>query len=84
MNIHPAAAPGSPRAKAPTPGSGDLCFRWEGGLASAIAHLEAAGVGIELGPVARRASDRRLAQSVYFRDPDDNLLEFLAPDDEGA
>ncbi len=81
MNVHAAAAPADLRARRPTPGSGDLCFRWAGGVDSAVAHLRAEGVEIELGPVPRRASDRRMGQSVYFRDPDDNLLEFLAPDD---
>ena len=31
MNGHARDAPGGPRAKAPTPGAGDLCFRWVGG-----------------------------------------------------
>ena len=39
-----------------------------------IAHLEALGVAIEEGPVERTGATGRL-RSVYFRDPDGNLLE---------
>ena len=41
MSIHPAAAPAKPHALAPTPGSADLCFRWRGPIADAVAALEA-------------------------------------------
>ena len=40
MSIHPAAAPAKPHALAPTPGSADLCFRWRGPIADAVAALE--------------------------------------------
>ena len=30
MSVHPASAPVAPHADAPTPGSADLCFRYEG------------------------------------------------------
>ena len=33
---------------------------------------------IEEGPVRRPASDGQVGQSVYFRDPDGNLLELLS------
>ena len=38
------------------PGNSDLCFRWDGPIADAKGHLEAEGVAIELGPVARRGA----------------------------
>ncbi len=59
-------------------GSTDLCFRWDAPLADAIAHLEAAGVAIIEGPVDRPAADGTWGKSVYFRDPDGNLLELLS------
>jgi catechol 2,3-dioxygenase-like lactoylglutathione lyase family enzyme len=77
MSLHPAAAPAAPHALAPTPGSADLCFRWQGPIATAVAALEAAGVAVEEGPVPRPASNGERGQSVYFRDPDQNLLELL-------
>jgi catechol 2,3-dioxygenase-like lactoylglutathione lyase family enzyme len=77
MSLHPATAPASPHALRPTPGSADLCFRWEGSVAEAIARLEANGVPVEEGPVPRPASNGERGQSVYFRDPDGNLLELL-------
>jgi catechol 2,3-dioxygenase-like lactoylglutathione lyase family enzyme len=77
MSLHPAAAPAKPHAVAPTPGSADLCFRWEGTIAEAVAQLEANGVAVEEGPVPRPASNGERGESVYFRDPDGNLLELL-------
>jgi catechol 2,3-dioxygenase-like lactoylglutathione lyase family enzyme len=43
----------------------------------AVAHLAERGVAIELGPV-RRYGARGVGTSVYFRDPDDSLLEFIS------
>jgi catechol 2,3-dioxygenase-like lactoylglutathione lyase family enzyme len=77
LSVHPAAAPAAPHALAPTPGSADLCFRWEGTIADAIQRLESNGVAVEEGPVPRPASNGERGQSVYFRDPDGNLLELL-------
>jgi catechol 2,3-dioxygenase-like lactoylglutathione lyase family enzyme len=77
LSLHAAAAPGSPRALAPTPGSADLCFRWEGTIAEAVAQLESRGVHVEEGPAPRPASNGERGESVYFRDPDGNLLELL-------
>ncbi len=78
MNVHPAKAPAAPHARQPAPGSADLCFRWEGPLANAVAMLEKNGVAVIDGPVPRPAADGVWGQSVYFRDPDGNLLEFLS------
>jgi catechol 2,3-dioxygenase-like lactoylglutathione lyase family enzyme len=77
MSLHPVSAPAKPHAIAPTPGSADLCFRWEGSVADAIDALGAAGVAVEVGPVPRPASNGERGESVYFRDPDGNLLELL-------
>jgi catechol 2,3-dioxygenase-like lactoylglutathione lyase family enzyme len=78
INVHPARAPVSPHAGRPTPGSVDLCFRWDAPLADAVALLHRHGVAVEEGPVPRPAADGTWGSSVYFRDPDGNLLELLS------
>jgi len=65
-------------ARNPLPGSEDLCFRWGGTIDQAKQQLESNGVEIIEGPAPRVSSDGRPASSVYFRDPDGNLLELLA------
>ncbi|MBY5865417.1 VOC family protein [Rhizobium leguminosarum] len=74
INLHQAGHEFDPKARHPTPGSGDLCFIAGTPLADVIADLQAAGVAIEEGPVERTGATGRL-RSVYFRDPDGNLLE---------
>lgn len=81
LSLHRAQSPASPHARVPTPGSVDLCFRWDGTIADAQAHLTTHGVEIIEGPVGRVSSDGRPSTSVYFRDLDGNLLEFLSVDD---
>jgi len=78
LNLHgPGLAP-EPVARLPVqPGNSDLCFAWDGPIEDAVAHLAARGVAIELGPVPR-AGAGGTGQSVYFRDPDGSLLEFIA------
>jgi fructose-1,6-bisphosphatase/inositol monophosphatase family enzyme/catechol 2,3-dioxygenase-like lactoylglutathione lyase family enzyme len=78
MNVHPAAAPAAPHATTPTPGSVDLCFRWDAPLEAAVALLQQRGIAIIEGPVPRPAADGAWGRSVYFRDPDGNLLELLS------
>ncbi len=58
-------------------GTVDVCFRWDGTIEAAVEYLTERGVKIIEGPVARPAADGVWGQSVYFRDPDGNLLEFL-------
>jgi catechol 2,3-dioxygenase-like lactoylglutathione lyase family enzyme len=59
------------------PGNSDLCFLWTGGIDAAVAHLGEHGVEIETGPVARQGAGGQ-GTSVYFRDPDGSLLEFIS------
>ena len=74
INLHPADNIAGLVADKPTPGSGDLCFVTELPLAQVIAHLERCAVPIVAGP-GPRAGAIGTIQSVYIRDPDQNLVE---------
>jgi len=74
INVHEVRRTFEPKAKVPTPGSGDYCLITERPLDEIRARLDANGVVLELGPVERIGA-RGLMMSVYFRDPDDNLVE---------
>lgn len=78
INPHRAGHELEPRALAPTPGSADLCFIAAAPLAEVVATLTAAGVEIEEGPVARTGAIGPI-RSVYFHDPDGNLIEVSNP-----
>ena len=65
------------RGPAARPSCGDICFVWEGSAESLHARLRDSGVEIIEGPVDREGGRRAAASSVYVRDPDGNLLEFL-------
>jgi catechol 2,3-dioxygenase-like lactoylglutathione lyase family enzyme len=56
------------------PGAGDLCFVTAAPPDAVIAHLHHCGVPILNGPV-ERAGALGPMQSVYCRDPDNNLIE---------
>jgi catechol 2,3-dioxygenase-like lactoylglutathione lyase family enzyme len=77
LSVHPASAPASPHARVPMPGSADLCFRYDGPVEEILHRLADAGAEVVEGPVPRPASNGVLGTSVYVRDPDGNLLEFL-------
>ena len=65
------------RAAAAVPPCGDVCFVWDGSVDALHALLSENGVEIEEGPVERIGGRRVRASSVYVRDPDGNLLEFM-------
>src|SRR6185312_9404857 len=59
------------------PGNSDLCFEWRGPITEAIAHLKAHGIAVERGPLERFGA-KGPGTSVYFRDPDGSLMEFMS------
>jgi catechol 2,3-dioxygenase-like lactoylglutathione lyase family enzyme len=78
LNVHgPGLDIGTLVARPPVvPGGSDLCFVWPGTLEEVLAHLRRNQVEIEEGPVVR-SGGRGQGVSVYFRDPDDSLLELI-------
>lgn len=74
INLHQAGAEFEPKAAQPTPGSTDVCFITQTPLSDVIAHLHVCQVEIEQGPVERTGATGPI-MSVYFRDPDGNLIE---------
>lgn len=74
FNLHEAGREFEPKADRPTPGSADLCLITQEPLDAVIAHLAACDVPILEGPV-RRTGALGPITSVYFRDPDANLIE---------
>ena len=78
LNLHGPGVSPVPVAKLPVqPGNSDLCFEWPGPIDEAREHLERNGVEVEMGPVERFGA-RSTGTSVYFRDPDGSLLEFIS------
>ncbi|MGD9537741.1 MAG: VOC family protein [Alphaproteobacteria bacterium] len=78
LNVHGPGVDAGPVARIPVPpGGSDLCFEWPGPIEGAIAHLERHGIAVELGP-GKRSGARGTGISVYFRDPDGSLMEFIS------
>ena len=78
INLHQAGQEFEPKAHRPTPGSADLCLLIDTPLETAIRHLERCGVNVLEGPVQRTGATGPIL-SVYFRDPDNNLIEISNP-----
>ena len=74
INLHQAGAEFEPKARLATPGSGDFCLLSDVPVAEIDLHLAAEGVEIIAGPVAKTGAAGALL-SIYFRDPDGNLVE---------
>jgi len=71
------------RGPSAQPGCGDFCFVWDGDIDSAIQQCQQAGAEIIEGPVPRpggRSLGSTQGTSVYTRDPDGNLIEFIVYD----
>lgn len=74
INLHQAGHEFEPKALAPTLGSGDLCLITSTPMPEVLAHLQKNGVSIEIEPSERTGATGKIF-SVYFRDPDQNLIE---------
>ncbi|HET6801419.1 MAG TPA: VOC family protein [Casimicrobiaceae bacterium] len=74
FNLHEAGREFEPKAARPTPGSIDLCLVTSTPLDDVVAHLRRCDVEIIEGPVAKTGATGPI-RSVYFRDPDRNLIE---------
>jgi catechol 2,3-dioxygenase-like lactoylglutathione lyase family enzyme len=74
INLHALGREFEPKADRPTPGSADLCFITTVPLGEVVAHLNAEGIVVIEGPVRRTGAAGPL-MSIYFRDPDRNLIE---------
>jgi peroxiredoxin/catechol 2,3-dioxygenase-like lactoylglutathione lyase family enzyme len=78
LNVHgPGVKPAEVARLPVAPGNSDLCFEWRGPIADAVSHLERCGVAIERGPMQRFGA-KGPGTSVYFRDPDGSLMEFIS------
>ncbi|MYA61246.1 MAG: hypothetical protein F4X94_01535 [Dehalococcoidia bacterium] len=78
INVHPEGYTASLRGPTAVPGCGDICFVWDGTAAECEEMLDKAGVEIISGPGPRRGALKyRDAVSLYARDPDENLLEWM-------
>ena len=78
INVHARDWPEKPGylgARKPSVGGSDFCLEWDGTVEEILALLKANGVAVESGPGPRQCA-RGMSTSVYFRDPDDNLVEF--------
>ena len=84
INVHQVGRPVGLDAVNMQVGSEDLCFEWSGPIEGAVERLRAHDVAIEVGPVKRFGARGREGTSVYFRDPDGNLLELLTLHDDGG
>ncbi len=74
INLHQVDRTFDPKARVPMPGSSDFCLVTSLPIAEFAVHLEHCGVEVEKGPVERSGATGQMV-SVYFRDPDGNLVE---------
>ena len=74
INLHQFTKEFEPKAEIPTPGSADLCFLTSTPVNEVISELQRMNVEILEGPIQRTGATGPIL-SVYFRDPDRNLIE---------
>lgn len=81
LNFHEYGKEFDPKALRPVPGSADLCFITPDPIAQIMSHLEICGVKIIEGPLERTGALGPMI-SIYIRDPDQNLIEISAYQNE--
>jgi catechol 2,3-dioxygenase-like lactoylglutathione lyase family enzyme len=74
INLHEAGREFEPKAHVAAPGTLDLCLITTTPLGEVIEHLARCDVAIIEGPVSKTGATGPI-RSVYFRDPDQNLIE---------
>lgn len=74
INLHQKGNEFEPKAEFPTSGSADLCFIAETDIHDIFEELKQKNVEIIEGIVDRTGAVGKI-KSVYFRDPDQNLIE---------
>ncbi len=80
INVHPERYMANLRGPTAVPGCMDMCFVWDGTVEECQRMLSGAGVEVVQGPVPRKGARQRGAApslSLYARDPDGNLLEWM-------
>lgn len=74
INLHQKGNEFEPKAEHPTSGSADLCFIAETNIGEVLEELKLKNIEIVEGIVERTGALGKI-KSVYFRDPDLNLIE---------
>ncbi|UHO39967.1 VOC family protein [Chryseobacterium capnotolerans] len=74
INLHQKGHEFEPKAEKPTPGSADLCFIAQTDIHDILEELKQKNIEIIEGIVDRTGAVGKI-KSVYFRDPDQNLIE---------
>lgn len=74
LNLHEVGTVVDPNVRHATPGAADLCFLTLTPIEDVVEHLRTQEVQVVQGPVTATGARRRL-RSVYFYDPDENLIE---------
>ena len=80
INVHPERYVAGLRGPTAVPGCTDICFVWDGTVEECQEWLAEAGVEVIQGPVPRKGArgfGQLPSRSLYARDPDDNLLEWM-------
>ncbi|MDQ1095229.1 MULTISPECIES: VOC family protein [Chryseobacterium] len=74
INLHQKGKEIEPKAEHPTPGSADLCFIAETKIEEVLKELKEKNIEVLEGIVDRTGALGKI-RSIYFRDPDFNLIE---------